>query len=78
MTRKAKTAGSPLVDQLIHRIEAYCARVELSEARVATLAVNDGDFVRRLRDGRSCWLSTYEKFSMWLDAAERENARAVQ
>jgi len=67
----AAEADLPLADKLLHRIEAYCKRAELSEARVANLAVNDGDFVRRLRDGRSCWLSTYEKFMAWLDDAER-------
>jgi hypothetical protein len=64
--------ASPLVSQLLARIDSYCARAGLSAARIATLAVNDGDFVRRLRAGGTCQISTYEKFMAWLDSREAQ------
>ena len=34
------------------------------------MVVNDGDFVRRLREGGDCTLATFEKFNAWLADAE--------
>jgi hypothetical protein len=75
----APPESRPLKDQLLHRIESHAAASGLSDARIATLAVNDGDFVRRLRDGGTCHLETFEKFMAWLDDAERTlNAEVAQ
>ena len=70
MSRKKKT----LTEELLERMEAYCAARGLSPARVATLAVNDGDLFRRVRDGGTLTLKTYERVSAWLDQAERDLA----
>lgn len=58
-----------LVDELLSRADHYCARSKLSRARIATLAVNDGDFFRRVEAGGTLTIKTYEKFMAWLDEA---------
>jgi hypothetical protein len=63
---------SSLAEQLLHRVDAYAARVGLSAARISTLAVNDGDLVRRLREGKTLTVRTFEKFMAWLAEAERK------
>lgn len=68
----SRIGTEPLAHRLVARIERYADRVGLSPARIATLAVNDGDFVRRLKSGGTCTLATFEKFMRWLDTAEGE------
>jgi len=56
--------------RLLKRIARYCRRAGISESRLANMVVNDGDFVRRLREGGDCTLATFEKFNAWLADAE--------
>lgn len=60
-----------LAQQLLQRVTSYCHRARLSPARVSTLAVNDGDLIRRVSEGGTCTLKTFEKFMAWLAEAER-------
>lgn len=68
MTRARK---QNLKVKLLSRIDRYCRRADVSVSRVGNLAVKDGDFVRRLRDGGTCTIDTYHKVMAWLAKAER-------
>lgn len=63
---------SPLIDALLARIAAEGARSGLSESTISSLAVRDGKFVERLRNGRTITVATYEKFMAWLDTRAAE------
>lgn len=61
-----------LTTRLLQRVDAYCKRKGISRARVATLAVNDGDVFGRVDRGGTLTVRTYERILRWLDQAERE------
>ena len=61
--------------ELLRRVEAHCARVGTSKARLATVVVNDGKFFDRIEDGGTCTLTTYENFIAYLDTAEAKPER---
>lgn len=51
--------------QLLRLAEAYSAATGRSEARVATLAQNQGQFFKHLRAGKGCSVDTYIKVARW-------------
>lgn len=51
--------------QLLALAETYGAATGRSMARVATLAVNQGAFFDRLRNGSSCSVDTYLAVKAW-------------
>lgn len=51
--------------QLITLAEEYGRSTGLSEARIATLAQNQGVFFKRIRDGKGCSVDTYLKVKAW-------------
>lgn len=55
-------------DDLLARIDAYLARTGMPATTFGRLAVRDGNFVPRLRAGRSLTLRTHEKVAAFLGA----------
>lgn len=54
--------------QLITLAEGYGRKTGLSEARIATLAQNQGVFFKRIRAGKGCSVDTYLKVKRWFAA----------
>ncbi|MGB3536821.1 MAG: hypothetical protein WBA42_01540 [Mesorhizobium sp.] len=55
--------------QLLAEIVAFQAKVKMSDARIGTIALNDGKFIPRLREGRRCWPETAQKVRDFMSAA---------
>ncbi|PWC48169.1 hypothetical protein TSA6c_17235 [Azospirillum sp. TSA6c] len=51
--------------QLLTLAECYGRSTGLSEARIATLAQNQGGFFKRIRAGKGCSVDTYLKVKGW-------------
>ncbi len=52
-------------EELVVLAEAYCQKMELSEARVANLAGCNGEFFARMRAGRAAQVDTLERVKAW-------------
>lgn len=61
------------IAEILKEIEAYCASEGIAETTFGKRVVNDGKFVRRLRDGGSINLKTYSKL---VDVFEKTKAAA--
>jgi TnpA family transposase len=48
-------------DTLLREIDAFCEREGMSETRFGRAALNDGHFLRRLREGGNITLRTVER-----------------
>lgn len=55
---------------LLSEINAYRARVGMAETRFGRLALNDGHFVRRLREGGNITLRTVDRVRAFMRASE--------
>jgi hypothetical protein len=64
---------SPLTEDLIARIERYCARTGVSEEAFGKLAAYNRNLLTRLRNDRTITLRTYERIDLFLrfDALSR-------
>lgn len=51
--------------ELLNLAEGACAKLRISEARLGTLLVNDGKFLRRVRAGGGFTIATYERCLDW-------------
>ena len=56
--------------QLLNRVEEFITVRKMAATTFGVLAVNDGKFVRRLRDGSNMTLATLEKAENYLVQAE--------
>lgn len=55
--------------QLLAEIDTFLAKVRVRETQIGLIALNDGNFVRRLRDGRRVWPETARKVRDFMAAA---------
>lgn len=55
--------------QLLAEIDAFVTKVRVSESAIGLIALNDQQFVRRLRGGRRCWPETARKVRDFMAAA---------
>lgn len=53
-------------NELIDRVDVYCAAAGVTREYVAAKIVNDGRFFKRLEDGKGCTVDTYLKVKRWL------------
>ncbi len=51
-----------LREQLLQEAKTFCASAGISEARLATIVVNDGKFFDRIKAGGDFTTGTLEKF----------------
>jgi len=51
----------PTVKELLIEIEAYCARSQMTPTAFGKRAMNDPNFVHRLRDGRIPGITTIDR-----------------
>jgi len=56
----------PTVKKLLTEIEAYCARSQITPTAFGKRAMNDGNFVHRLRDGRIPGITTIERINTYI------------
>lgn len=65
-------------EDLLAEIDAFLAnpKVKMTETTFGRLAVNDGKFVGRLRDGKGLTLETFEKVRAFIQR-ERETRAAA-
>lgn len=61
---------------LIHDIEAFCKRQDMSPWQFGLLALNDKPFVKQVKDGRRVWPETEEKVRQFIAAYKPPAARA--
>lgn len=54
-------AGMSIIDTLLREITAYCREAGIAETTFGRLAVGDGKFVGRLRDGRDVTVRVVEQ-----------------
>jgi hypothetical protein len=52
-------------DALLSLADAYCAAVGRSHARVATLCANDGKFFKRVQEGGTFTVATFDRIVGW-------------
>lgn len=62
-----------LREKLLAEAAAFCAEVGMSEARLATIVVNNGKLFQNMRKGGDCTTRTLEKFERYF--AETRAAR---
>lgn len=55
--------------QLLTEIATFQSRVKLSDTKIGVIALNDGKFIARLREGRRCWPETAQKVRHFMAAA---------
>ena len=55
--------------QLIREIDAFQAKVKVTDSAIGIIALNDNRFVSRLRDGKRCWPETAQKVRDFMTAA---------
>jgi len=76
-----ETAPVTESEELVNEIEQYCRRHGTAETTFGRMAVNDGKFVGRLREGGNVTLKTIERVRRFMrehDAADRPAGRARQ
>jgi hypothetical protein len=56
----------PTVKNLLIEIEAYCARSQITPTGFGKRAMNDPNFVHRLRDGRIPGITTIERINTYI------------
>lgn len=61
---------------LIHDIDTFCQRHEMSPWQFGVLALNDKPFVKQVRDGRRVWPETEAKVRAFM-ASYRTQGRAA-
>lgn len=59
---------STLREQLLTEIDSYCEAAGMKETTFGRLAVNDGKFVGRLRDGKDITIGTFERIRDFIAA----------
>ena len=64
------------ISELLLEIEEFCREAGIAEATFSTRAVNDGKFVRRLRDGANVTVALVDRVRAYM-AAERQKASAA-
>lgn len=57
------------MESLLDEIDAFLSEARMAESTFGLKAVNDGKFVRRLREGKRCWPETAEKARGFIVAA---------
>lgn len=57
----------PIVAELIADIEAYCARAGITQTDFGRYALNNGNFVTRLKKGQSPTLRTIDRVRRYID-----------
>lgn len=60
------------VESLLAEIEAFLAEADMKPTRFGKLVLNDGDFIRRLRNGSGVTVATVERVRSFM-ASERAN-----
>lgn len=55
--------------QLLAEIDTFLQKVKLRESHIGLIALNDGNFVARLRGGRRVWPETARKVRDFMAAA---------
>jgi hypothetical protein len=58
--------STPRGGQLLDSITAYCQRAKIAESTFGRLAVNDGKFVSRLRDGSRVTPETWQRVTEYI------------
>jgi len=53
---------------LLERVDAYQAKVAVTDATIGTKAVGDHKILGRIRAGENFTLKTYQRLIDWLDA----------
>ena len=66
-----------LKEQLIRDSEAFCREFGISEARVATIVMNDGKFFNRIRAGGEFTTTTFERFQSYFAERRAEAGEAA-
>ncbi|WP_439611481.1 hypothetical protein [Reyranella sp.] len=61
---------------LLADIEEFCREADIAEATFSTRAVNDGKFVKRLRQGANVTVALVDRVRAYMDA-ERSKVRAA-
>jgi hypothetical protein len=56
----------PTQDELLERIEKFCAKHDMAETRFGREAVNNPAFIRGLRDGKSPTLETLNRLKAFM------------
>lgn len=64
------------VAALLLDIEEFCREADIAEATFSTRAVNDGKFVKRLRQGANVTVALVDRVRTYMET-ERANARAA-
>jgi hypothetical protein len=59
-----------LIDRLLSLAELWAAARGLSVSRLGNLVVRDGNFFERVAAGRSCTITTFEKFVAYFREAQ--------
>lgn len=54
---------------LLAEISTFTSKVKIPETTIGIIALNDSNFVRRLREGRRCWPETAKKVRDFMSAA---------
>lgn len=62
------------MQDLLHDIETFCAKHDLTESQFGLGALNDKNFVPQFRDGRDIRFSTAEKVRLFMDTYGRAAA----
>lgn len=62
-------------ETILAEIEAFCRQQGMAESTFGRLAVNDGKFVDRLREGKNIGLNTVDRVS---DYIAKQNAPRAQ
>ncbi|WP_417733096.1 hypothetical protein [Rosistilla oblonga] len=58
------------IETLLVKIEQYCENRGIKTSTFGNLAVNDGKFVQRLRDGGSVTLKTMDRLEKFMSFSE--------
>lgn len=64
----------PMIRKLLDEIETFRARNGLSSTRFGQLAVNDGNFTRAMRQGRTPSLATIDRVRAFMKDYRRKAA----
>ena len=64
-------------DTLLREIDAFRAKTGMTETRFGRAALNDGHFVRRLREGGNTTLRTVERVREFIRAASQPRQEAA-
>jgi len=65
----------PTVKELLTEIEEYCSRSRITPTAFGKAAMNDGNFVYRLRDGRIPGITTIERVRKYIASRSKAVTR---